>query len=227
MTDQTPHPGRYTDLNLDCIYPGSNPYDIPEMAPVNRETVPGWLVPYRQRIRTQADINEGAVHFFLDDYRFRTTFMRPGKALQYLDDFQMVLTPDFSVYSDMPRAMQLWNVYRNRWCGCHWQQDGFTVIPSVGWGDSSTYDFAFLGLPERSVVAVTTTGNRKTGALKGRFLLGFRAMVAALEPTVVLCYGTPFDEMHEMATVQAYPDYWDGIRSARKRAQQIDRSPYE
>ena len=211
-------PGGYFDLNINHILPSDNTEGIPYILPTDEADVPNWLVPYRQRVRSDYPLDDGAVHFFLDDYRFRTTFTRPGKALQYLKQFKTILSPDFSIYRDMPRTMQRWNVYRNRWCGRYWQEEGFNVIPTVGWADSSTFEFCFLGLPERSPLAITTIGTHDN-ATKSMFLLGFHQMIKRLSPSVILCYGTPHPEMLNMGNTRVYPDYWDGLDTARKRTQ--------
>lgn len=135
-------------------------------------------------------LDEGAVHFFLDDYRFETVWSRPGKALEALRCYKTLLTPDFSLYRDWPLMLQMWNVYRSRWCGCFWQERGFTVIPTVSWSTTRSFAFCFLGIPRRSIVAVSTVGVNVADLLTYRlFMDGFEEMVARLEPLVVLSYG--------------------------------------
>ncbi len=34
---------------------------------------------------------------------------------------------DFSMYTEMPVALQLYNCFRNRWTGAYLQQNGITV----------------------------------------------------------------------------------------------------
>jgi hypothetical protein len=122
------------------------------------DPTPAWLVPYRQRIRVNEPLDDGAVHCFLDDYRFETVWTRPYKALSALRLYTTLLSPDFSLYREWPLTLQLWNVYRNRWCGRFWQSQGFRVIPTVSWSTAASYDFCFLGVPKRGVVAVSAVG---------------------------------------------------------------------
>lgn len=42
------------------------------------------------------------VHFFVDDYRFENTYSKPERSINRLRQYKFVLTPDFSLYSDMP-----------------------------------------------------------------------------------------------------------------------------
>jgi hypothetical protein len=180
--------------------------------------VPRWLVPYRTRIRSQCDLDDGAVHFFLDDYRFETVWSRPRKALQALALYKTLLTPDFSLYRDWPLGLQIFNVYRNRWCGAFWQRQGFTIIPTVSWSTSESFDFCFLGLPQRGVLAVSTLGLRLERPLEYQlFLDGFREMVQRLRPSLVLCYGRAPAVCHRLSEVIPYPTRWSNIRAARSK----------
>ncbi len=196
------------------LFPSDNPYGIPTLqhAPIAR--IPIWLVPYRTRVRSDHPLTGGAVHFFIDDYRFDTTWSKPRKTLNYLEQFDTLLTPDFSLYRNWPLAIQMWNTYRNRWCGAYWQSLGFTVIPTVSWSTSESYAFAFCGIPQRSLVALSTIGVKR-GMSHPLFMAGFREMVQRLNPSVVLCYGQPNPDMERLAAVKVY-DYWRGLRHARR-----------
>ncbi|HUM67720.1 MAG TPA: DUF4417 domain-containing protein [Chloroflexota bacterium] len=210
-------PGSFDALHAAQIFPSDNEYGIPALqhTPVSR--IPAWLVPYRQRIRSNEPPDDGAVHFFAEDYRFEAVWNRPCKALEALSPYQMVLTPDFSLYRDWPLMLQLWNTYRNRWCGRFWQEEGFAVIPTISWSTTESYDFCFLGVPRRSIVAVSAVGVNLDAPLEYRlFADGFTEMVRRLEPLVVLSYGRLPAACHELVEVVIYPTRWTDIRSARR-----------
>ena len=108
-------PGSFDALHAAHLFPSGNPYGIPDLAHTPIHQIPAWLVPYRQRIRAKEPgapgvSDEGCVHFFLDDYRFETVWNRPFKALAALAAYQMLLTPDFSLYREWPLVLQLWAV---------------------------------------------------------------------------------------------------------------------
>ena len=96
------------------------------------------------------------VHFFLYDYRFERVWKNPDSDIEKLSRYRAVLSPDFSMYLEMATVMQLYNVFRNRWCGAYWVSKGIRVVPTVNWGDESTFDFCFEGIEKGSVVAVST-----------------------------------------------------------------------
>ncbi len=213
-------PGSFDVLHTNQLFRSDNEWGIPVLRHTAISRIPAWLAPYRQRIRSHQPPADGAIHFFVDDYRFETVWNRPYKALTALRPFSTLLTPDFSLYRDWPMLLQLWNTYRNRWCGAFWQWQGFTVIPSVSWGTAESYPFCFLGIPKRSVVAVGTVGVNLAHPLEqDLFLAGFTEMVARLEPTAVLCYGRAPAACHELAEVITYPTRWTDIRNARRSQQ--------
>lgn len=206
-------PGNFDALHTDQLFAsGDNPYGIPSIPHAPLSYAPAWLVPYRTRIRSKNGTFGGAVHFFLDDYRFETTWSRPAKALQYLSDFETLLTPDFSLYPSWPLATQIWNVYRSRWCGAYWASLGFRVIPTVSWSGRESYRFSFAGVARRSMVAISTVGVRQ--AERSHFEHGFCEMVERIEPSRVLCYGRLWHKLEKRVDVRCYPTRWGGIKRA-------------
>jgi hypothetical protein len=139
------------------------------------------------------------------------------QTLSGIQKWGVALTPDFSLYYNAPRIIQIWNTYRTRWVGCWWAANDITVIPTVSWGTQASYDFCFLGLPERSVLAVSTVGTQNDASLKQPFLAGFREMVQRLQPTRVMTYGIPYDEMFDLAEIVAYPDYWHSVKARERK----------
>ena len=223
MTTRTSHrwqtrPGSFDAHNSAELFASDNAWGIPCLEHTPLTGLPNWLAPYGTRIRSQNGVTGGAVHFFLDDYRFERVWQRPRKALASLEQFDAVLTPDFSLYHDWPLSLQLWNTYRSRWCGAFWQQHGLIVIPTVSWSDAESFAFCFCGVPVCSIVAVSTVGVPLTDALAyGLFVQGFRVMVDRLRPTVVLCYGQIPSVCRQLVEVICYPTRWAGIRQAKKR----------
>lgn len=132
------------------------------------------------------------VHFFVDDYRMDKMYAQPKDYLNKLSRFGYVLTPDYSLYAEMPKAMQIHNVFRNRWCGAYWQEHGLTVIPTISWGLATTYDFCFDGVENGSIVAISTVGCRRA---RINFMRGYNKMLEKIKPKAIICYGKIFSEM--------------------------------
>ena len=86
------------------------------------------------------------VHFFLYDYKFERVWRNPDTDLEKLKRYKAILTPDFSMYTEMAPVMQLYNTFRNRWCGAYYASKGIRVIPSVSWGTRILLNFALMAL---------------------------------------------------------------------------------
>lgn len=144
------------------------------------------------RALTSQDYDAG-VHFFIDDYQFERVWNTPEKYVHLLRRFRCVIAPDFSLYVDLPPAVNFWNIYRNRLLAAWWQSQGLRVIPSASWGNAVSFRFCFEGLPHGSLIAVGHTAIGRTQAGKNASVLGMSECLRVLQPSKVLVYGKPFD----------------------------------
>ena len=87
------------------------------------------------------------VHFFIDDYLFERAWHDPPRYALFLRQFPAVLTPDFSMFTDYPEAVQIYNHWRKHQLGAYWQRVGMTVIPTVGWIGRDSFRWCFDGEP--------------------------------------------------------------------------------
>lgn len=133
------------------------------------------------------------VHFFIDDYQFERVWSDPQKNIERLRNFACVLTPDFSLYLDMPMAMKIWNVYRSRLIGQMMQDAGIEVIPTLQWAEAETLKFCFDGIEPGGVVAVSTVGVMEDKDARGIWAAGMGAAIEVLRPEAVVCYGNRID----------------------------------
>lgn len=209
-------PGNWDRLHLAQVFPTDNEWGIPYLPGVGIEATPDWLAPYGEQIRTDQPL-EGATHFFLDDFRFEGVWNQPVRTLSRIQRLPLALSPDFSLYRDYPRAAQVWNTYRNRWCGAYWYTAGVTVIPTISWSTPDSFEFCFVGVEVGSLVAIGTVGiNFDDLVATEWFLLGYRELVRRLRPGRILCYGKAIRPMTDIAEVVTYPTRWTNIRAARK-----------
>lgn len=208
-------PGNFEAVKEYAIFDSDNVLGIPTIQ--KDDYVPDWLVPYQKRIRTDKGLGGGAVHTFLDDYRFQNLWNRPFDTLSIIERIGAALSPDFSLFNNWPIAVQIWNVYRNRWLGAFWQTRDIKVIPTVSWSDYRSYDFCFLGVEEGSTVAISTMGVVRDKEASKLFVTGFEEMMNRIKPQLILCYGetTPIN-LEAYTRVKWFPTYWKSIRDARK-----------
>lgn len=159
-------------------------YQMPTLT--KTEHIPRDLIGFNYMLTSNK--TDCGIHFFLDDYQFERVWNDPMTYIEKMKRFDCILTPNFSLYLDMPRAMKIWNTYRSRLIGQMAQEQGLTVIPTVCWAEAETFEFCFDGLPKDGVLAVSTLGC-KSKAARGTFAAGFEEMVERLTPKTVLLYG--------------------------------------
>ena len=109
------------------FFDGVGQYNIPGIEPSQFENADFISFNYAQSVKNPEN---KAIHFFLDDYQFTRVWMNPDRYIPLLQQFKYVLTPDFSLYMDFPKAMQIYNHYRKHWLGAYWQMHGINVIPT-------------------------------------------------------------------------------------------------
>lgn len=135
------------------------------------------------------------VHFFLDDYQFNRLWNNPDKYIKLLSKFKYVLSPDFSLYLDYPKAMQIWKHFQKHWIGAYLELFDIKVIPTIGWSNEDSFEWCFDGEPKDSIVAVSSIGTQKYANSKKLFLKGYIEMLKRLEPRKVLFWGNIPNEL--------------------------------
>lgn len=135
------------------------------------------------------------VHFYEDDVKIERFWNRPNTYLPVLKKFSGVISPDFSLYRDMPLVMQQWNVYRGRALG-HWmQENGIPVVPNIRFGDERTYELSCAGIQKGGVIAIGSHGCLKLANERRYFKAGLEFVMDKLDPIAVAIYGAAPDEI--------------------------------
>lgn len=190
------------------FFKSTNKYGIPDIKKDEFEVKE--LIPYR------VDSNRnGTAHFFLDDYRFERCWRNPDSQIEELKKYDGVLSPDFSMYTNYPQAMQIWQVYRNRWCACYWQSLGIKVIPTISWSDEQSFKYCFLGVQKGSTVAIGTVGVLNDEYAKILFMQGFKEMLKQLEPKEILIYGNKLSELEGYKNIRWFDPYMNKFIKAK------------
>lgn len=182
------------------------------------------MVPFSKR--KQVDSAGKILMFYEYDVLFRRFILDPGAYLEEIRRFEVVVSPDCSLYRDMPLCLQIINTYLNRQIGHYLQSMGLYVVPNVRWGDERSYlrtlpdepPFAFLGVEKHSIVSIGTYGCCRGNENRHHLREGLRAMLKELEPEIVLVYGamppSVFDEFSGQTRFIHYPD-WTSVRHGR------------
>lgn len=162
--------------------------------------IPDGMIPFSKAHRAK-NFSDFVV-FYEHDLAFADVLMSTEEYLPLLSKFSGVVSPDCSLYRDMPLTLQIANTYMNRAVGSFLQSQGLYVVPNVRWGDERSFTtvelpekFAFLGVEHNSIVSIGTHGCCKSPEDKYYLKSGLKAMLEELEPCVVLVYGPKPDSI--------------------------------
>lgn len=174
------------------IFEGILPYGIPQLEPTHFDCKCEFI-PFNYANSCNDRGNKG-VHFFIDDYQFNRLWTNIDRYIDMLSQFEYVMTPDFSTYTDFPKAIQIYNHYRKHWVGAYLQEAGIKVIPTISWSTPDSFEWCFDGEPTHSCVAVSSVGAANSKEKKKLFLAGYNEMIKRLQPTQIIFYGRVPDE---------------------------------
>lgn len=149
--------------------------------------IPERLIPFDKR--KIEDGNHQALHFFMHDVTFPQIITNANRYIEDLRKFNFVISPDCSLYRDMPLCLQITNTYFNRAVGHYLQMRGLAVVADVRWGDERSFEFCFDGVPKNSIVAISTHGCIRSDEDKHYFRMGLIALLSKLHPKTVLVHG--------------------------------------
>ena len=191
-------------------------FEIPGIKKPRNLIVPKDTIPFSQRDKSK--YHSEFIVFYEHDIRFADILLATDEYLDDLRSFSGVVSPDCSLYRDMPLVLQIANTYMNRAVGHYLQSQGLYVIPNIRWGDERSYTtcifpekFAFAGIEKHGIVSVGTYGCIQSRENKHYFREGLRAMLDELEPAIVLVYGgmpeTIFGEFSGRTRFVHYPDW--------------------
>ncbi len=177
--------------------------------------IPGELIGFNYaKTSKRKDVG---IHFYVDDYQFERVWNAPEKYVDILREYECILSPDFSLYMDMPMPMKIWNIYRSRQIGAYYQSQGIKVIPTLSWAEDATFEFCFLGIPEGSIVSVSTVGVKEDQDALAVWHSGMRKAIEMIKPSAVLVYGGELDFDFGDTKVVYYDNQvlerWKGLKS--------------
>lgn len=165
----------------------------------NDNHIPNDLIGFNYA-RTSKDYDKG-IHFYLDDYQFERLWNSPQDYVEVLRKYDCILSPDFSLYLDMPMPMKIWNIYRSRQIGKFYQDNGIKVIPTVSWAEKETFNFCFEGIPKHSIVSISTIGVKQNKQSFEIWKDGVTELIERIVPQVILVYGGVVDFDYKNADV--------------------------
>ena len=194
------------------LFPLDGPLGIPKLVPAHLNDCIPWI-PFNC-VMSDRQREAHGVHFFIDDYLFQRTWNDPWRYAHLLSGYQAVMTPDFSMFTDYPVAVQLYNHWRKHQLGAYWQSLGMTVIPSICWSDHDSYAWCFDGEPVGGTVAVSSVGTQKNPLARTLFLDGYAEMICRLQPEKIIFFGDVPAEC--TGNIEPHEPYYRSVHAKRR-----------
>lgn len=197
--------------NLDTV----GQFDMPKVqafSPGNLKCEFLILIPCNYAL-TETNPESKICHFYIDDYQFERYWRDPEKYIEILKQFNAVIGADFSMYSNLPKAQQIYNCWRSKVLMAYWQHQGINVIPNIQWSDESSFEYCFDGIEPGGIVAISSTGCNGKDTRK-IFMKGFRAMDKSLHPKKIILVGVlPKELQNDNRVIQI-----DSFMSERRKS---------
>lgn len=217
--------GFNAELVKNAIFDGL--LEIPLIRNPKEILIPKTMIPFSKMDRSET-LNE-FVCFYENDLKFRDILTSTKENLEKIKKFSGAISPDCSLYYDMPLVLQMTNLYLNHQIGHYLQEQGIYVIPNVRFGDERTYKriipdeppFAFLGLEKHGIYSIGTYGCCKSSEYKFHLKEGLRSFIKEIEQKIILVYGAMpgkiFDEFKNCGVQFFQYDNW--TKSQHKKSE--------
>lgn len=112
-----------------------------------------------------------------------------SKCKDRLEPYHYVISPDYSICSDVPQIENLYRIFKSRIVGSYLVNElGKIVIPNISFVDETTKEVALSGIAKGSAVAISSKG-----LLKGKdkqYLLDYIVdkTLKEIQPNIVILY---------------------------------------
>lgn len=129
--------------------------------------------------------------FYTSDERFANWWADPSYYVERLvaAGYMGAIEPDYSVGEGIPQAVNLYNVYRNRWCARFMQEAGVKIIPNISIsGETQDHEWLYAGIPV-GVPVVALQVQALVENDQDEITRWLRGMTAMLKPGKIIAYG--------------------------------------
>lgn len=201
------------DILRSIVYADSN--GIPKIKAPELAELPERMVCF-SKIFNLAHHN-CCVNFYESDSAFIRVFNNPKRYVPILQRFPCVVGPDLSQKVGMPGFLRYSHSCWNKAMAAYWQMNGITVIPNVSWSLPDSYDYAFVGIPTESVIAINSTavkGNRISSYFWHK---GYETALKVLRPSLILRYGDKMPDEDDSISAYYENENLKRLRNGRER----------
>lgn len=169
----------------DQLFPSDNTLEVPTLRPdmqAEHCTIPfACFGEQRRSIDLQF---QGTLHFYTDDYRFKSIYEHPDKIFNHHP--QNIVEPNFSLFNETPIAFGLHQIYKKRWLARAMQDYGIRVFVDLNVAPKY-YKANFLGVPKGWRSYCTRGYSDRLNMLEFEYMMAIEW--ADGNPLLFVCYG--------------------------------------
>lgn len=99
-------------------------YEFPKIKKQNIDVNKIEFLSYVNAKTDDTKNKDKTIHFFTYDWKFEKVYENAEEELEKLKQYYCLLSPDFSIFTNMPIALQIQSIFKNRWCGAYWKVKG-------------------------------------------------------------------------------------------------------
>jgi len=197
-------------LKDDMEFPSSLPFNIPELrkdmllaCPTDIDTWMGskfcqsddhqaWYYDWGTESTKGLDKAKMITGFYTEDYVFECMWSDPAGSVAKMLNAKIMgsIVPNFSLFSDAPAAVRIFNSYRNHWCGRFMQESGIRVIPNISSGNKGEWEAFEAPIPRHAptIALQMITGGARDKATYSSARADLGRLIAKLLPDSLLVY---------------------------------------
>lgn len=195
-------------LKDDPVFPSTNWLGIPDLLPKMLGEPPGdigiwcgeysdpheeYLAVYKRRSLLGLDRKKSILCFYTQDATFEDMWENSGAWTQAIlpEKWKAIIAPNWSIQSDWPEAVNIFNYYRRMFMARYWQEAGIKVIPDVDWGSKQSLEYSMLGIPRNApcIGIQLQTGDVAEKHVREYRGMGLTMLVEKLKPQALIAYG--------------------------------------
>ncbi len=188
---------------------------IPVVNKVESVDLPSIALPFSNVVNKKT--SDVLVVFYEADKNFARILHNPQRYVEPLKKFKYVVGPDFSQKIGMNPFICFSNSWWNKALTAFFQKMGIIMIPNVTWSTPASYEYAFKGLPKKSVIAINSNGIKGNAAALYLWRKGYEEALRVLEPVLIIRYGDKLPGEREDISVYYENINQKNLRNGRKR----------
>lgn len=188
---------------------------IPVVNKVESVELPPIALPFSNVVNKKT--SDVLVVFYEADMKFARILHNPKRYVEPLKKFKYVVGPDFSQKIGMNPFICFCNSWWNKGLTAFFQNMGIIMIPNVTWSTPASYEYAFKGLPKKSVIAINSNGIKGNAAALYLWRKGYEEALGALDPILIIRYGDKLPGEREDISVYYENINQKNLRNGRKR----------